>query len=493
MTTKVQRITGVTRTIVRELDYPQGMFETVVYPTTNTGSRPLNLVFQMPTWDNGAPKIEWITCPFCNREHAKAAMTWVGSDNIFVCSECYKDRFVCCDYCGVTTMYLRPVNMRNTGTRTRGLVCKRCLSQYYIRCDGCGTLVDSHDYESTNNQSLCRPCDAKFRQENHYCRHCSKWVPTAQTMTLSGGDKVCVACYIAANAPVRPIKEILDYCKTRGEAFFSTEGGSISFFGYEWEGQNGKSPSQQNRKFLEELWHFHECKRKKDGSIPYGHEIATLPLTVEYHRKFFGWDRIMKLHIDEGFKAHEDPSSGGHTHISKATFGSRNPKQKRSLAAYTYLFQRPDWRAQWKKFSRRGNKYMREALTNGTFHGSDLYGYSKFFQEDYSTHDIIAGYDACHDENRRDRNMILNFWTYDTTGGHVVNKDTVELRLCKSTTEYKTILATIEMCDVVAKIATKKWTEAGLRAMTWRHLCKKIPNDYHELVGYLRTMRLWEV
>jgi len=135
---------------------------------------------------------------------------------------------------------------------------------------------------------------------------------------------------------------------------------------------------------------------------------------------------------------------------------------------------------------------MREALTNGTFHGSDLYGYSKFFQEDYSTHDIIAGYDACHDESRRDRNMILNFWTYDTNGRHVVNKDTVELRLCKSTTEYKTILATIEMCDVVAKIATKKWTEAGLRAMTWRHLCKKIPNDYHELVGYLRTMRLWE-
>jgi hypothetical protein len=305
------------------------------------------------------------------------------------------------------------------------------------------------------------------------------------------GVRVCIPCYIVESSPQKPIKEILDYGKTRGEAFFSTEGGSVSFFGYEWEGQNGKTPSQQNRKFLEEFWHFHECKRKKDGSIPYGHEIATLPLTVDYHRKFFGWDRLMKLHIDEGFKAHDDPKCGGHCHISKATFGARNPKQRKSLAAYTYLFQRPEWRKQWKKFSRRENKAMLEAITNGSF--SNAYGYSKFFREDYTTNDILTGYDMCVEENKHDRNTILNFWTYDSQSRHVLNKDTVELRLCKSSTEWKTIIATIEMCDVVAKVATKTWTEAGLRAMTWKQLCKKIPNDYHELVGYLRAMRLWEV
>jgi len=305
---------------------------------------------------------------------------------------------------------------------------------------------------------------------------------------------VCFKCYVKASSQKKPIKECLDYGHTTGSVFFSTVGGEVLFYGLEWEVENGHYPQDYDRvdrSFAEELWHFKECVRKKDGSVSMGHEMCTLPLTLDYHKRFFHWDKMTELHERHGFKGHDSLKAGIHVHASKAYFGLRDsPSQKKKLAALVYLMDRKDWRDNWKKFSRRGCKAVMDAIADRRFGGSsNPWGYCKFFDIDYSINTLVEGLTIAINMSQGDRNHTLNFYNYE--GGRQVLAKTVEWRGNKSTTEWKTIIAILEMYDVIIKIACGKMTEAQLRAMTWKQMCKRVPNTHDCLVSYLKAKRLW--
>jgi len=459
-----------------------------LYPA-NSGS-PTTLEFVMPTWANGQPKIEWLSCPFCGESHAQATMRYIKSDDLFVCKACYESHVVECYECADETVIARCATSKYGRVV---LLCAKCKRNHYVECEVCGKVVNKTTYESTNGKCMCQTCNDAFNAENHYCRGCNIWVPKTHTLMLNGSPR-CIKCFIKGSKPPLPIKACLPYSRTGGSAFFSTLGGTVEFLGVEVEGQNGRYPNDQDqhdRTFAERLWHFKECFRKTDGSVPRGHEIATLPMELEYHKKFFNWKGLCELHMEYGFKGHDDPKAGMHIHISKNVFGTKATSvQKMKIAKLLYLLQKADWRNNWKKFSRRNCQAVKDAIADGSFCGSP-WGYCEWYSIDEAT-PIIDAYAYAVDDNEHNRNRVLNFWTYDDHNRHVIAK-TVEWRMNKSTYDYKSIHAALEMFSVLSKVATSKVTEQQLRDMTWKQLCKKIPNGYSDLINYLKTKKLWGV
>jgi len=349
--------------------------------------------------------------------------------------------------------------------------------------------VDSHDYESTNNKSLCRSCDAKFRRENHYCRHCSTWVPVAQTMVVPATNaKVCVKCYLAATHLPKPMKKCKGYGSTGGNVFFTTEASKILFLGGELEFTNGHYPNDYDQidpTFAEDLMGFQEADRKEDATVAKGHELATQAMELGYHQQFFRWKDLMALHVKHKFDGHDSPKAGFHIHASLAFFGERATAARNlKIGKLLFMLDRPDWRNNWKKFSRRDNKAVRDAGI------TDPWGYCEWYNIDWERVSFVNGLEKAMNENKNYRNRVLNFYNHHVTPVKLLK--TVEWRGLKSHTNHQVILAGFEMMDALCRIAEGKTKEDAIRAMTWKQLCKKIPNSSPNLVWYLQSKRLWE-
>jgi hypothetical protein len=284
------------------------------------------------------------------------------------------------------------------------------------------------------------------------------------------------------------MKKCKGYSSTGGRVFFSTEAAKILFLGAEVEVTNGHYPDDYDRidpTFAQDLETFQEVDRKSDGSVSKGHELATQAMELGYHQNYFQWKKLMELHVRHGYDGHDSPHAGLHIHGSLAFFGERATAARNlKIGKLLFLLDRQDWRDNWKKFSRRNNKAVRDAGI------SDPWGYCRWYDIDWANTSLVNGLDEAMDKNKRDRNRVLNF--YNQHESPVKLLKTVEWRGLKSHTNHRVILASIEMMDLLCRIAESKITEANIRAMTWKQLCKKVPNSSPDLVWYLQSKHLWE-
>jgi hypothetical protein len=208
-------------------------------------------------------------------------------------------------------------------------------------------------------------------------------------------------------------------------------------------------------------------------------------MELGYHQKFFQWEKLMALHIKHKFDGHDSPRAGLHIHGSLAFFGERATAARNlKIGKLLFLLDRKDWRENWKKFSRRDNKAVRAAGI------SNPWGYCKFYDIDWENISMVNGLEKAMYDNKRERNRVLNFYNHHESSVKLLK--TVEWRGLKSHTDYRVILAALEMMDLLCRIAESKITEANIRTMTWKQLCKKIPNTSTSLVWYLQSKRLWE-
>jgi hypothetical protein len=178
------------------------------------------------------------------------------------------------------------------------------------------------------------------------------------------------------------------------------------------------------------------------------------------------------------FKSDESENTGLHVHISKNAFGDTIRKKNKAIAAFLYLFQREDFRTQLETFSRRrgNNRYCR-------FYPS--------YEVDYSRTTITRALPKALAYNKHNRNCMMNFHIY-SGGAYRINENTVELRLFKGSLRRSTIVATVELMDLFADIATAPWTEESLRALTWADICNKVPATSTCLKSYLMRNNIWE-
>lgn len=168
---------------------------------------------------------------------------------------------------------------------------------------------------------------------------------------------------------------------------------------------------------------FHTNKNfvlERDGSLNYGFELITQPHTYE---------KLLKtLKVVEEIPNVSAKSSrcGMHVHISKKAF-------KEELEQGTLILICMHLQNYFKKFSeRKSYDFCRLYLRGATF--SDIDSWNKVFS------------------NRSERRMFIN----------LTNNQTVEFRIFQGSTDYKTIVANVQMVIILQKLVRNILLELGI-------------------------------
>jgi hypothetical protein len=200
---------------------------------------------------------------------------------------------------------------------------------------------------------------------------------------------------------------------------------------------------------------------KGDGSLsPRGIEIVSHPATLDYHKTKFPWKELIRAARDGGYTSHDAGNCGLHVHISRLGLGDSYEKRDLALSNLMVLFYR-----HWKeltKFSRR-----QPGQLSSWAMGNHLYKEGVNLR--MTKHDL----DNCKSGSRR--YVAIN----------CSNRNTIEFRMFRGTLRYGTLMATLELVDLMTAIATSSRT-SDLYRTTWKGI-RRAAYGYEFLPEYLET------
>jgi hypothetical protein len=207
---------------------------------------------------------------------------------------------------------------------------------------------------------------------------------------------------------------------------------------------------------------------------------------LEYIRGLLNLPKLFGILERFGFKSHDcvhsdrSNKAGFHIHVNNASFGlPTHPKiRNKAMAYFTYLWQKPEFRTQIKKFSRR-NKYR----------------YCEFYDSNYFAYGTIQdGYKRILAYNKTSRDRVVNFHKTKYVNGHFTTTrlPTIEVRIMRGTNKVRTVIASVELVDVFATIACAAKKDEDVKNLTWKDICSKVPATHTNLKEYLKKKHLWE-
>lgn len=370
------------------------------------------------------------TCAICGAVHDASDMEQ-ATDGRFVCQECMDDGRVCdsyerCEHCGDLVpsddVELVHTSRSYTGNTTDEYWCSDCIDNDATTCDDCGEiwsddLISSYDvtdeYGDTVTRTLCESCI-----EDHYytCEECGNLVHADNAQVDDWGDARCPNC--------RKSDKLKAYGKTYASEFFDTGDGDLFahslglYLGIELETEatRDEDPGSLAEDLCYEIGEDKiECK--EDGSLDYGCEIVTQPMSPAYHLGSESiWPDVVRVCRNHGATSHDNGDCGMHIHISRAALSSDgyySPSYALDRIVRTH-------RAEWVKFARRSCGMRWCAIDEAT---------------PDTTTPVYEKYRHWMREDHSDRYRAVNF----------VPTQTVEIRLMRGSLNLETIRASIEM------------------------------------------------
>jgi hypothetical protein len=213
--------------------------------------------------------IETFTCAVCDD-------VWNTNDRhpIYdeMCEPCGEDHFTC-DWCGSVTN----VNYMNTCDSPHAIICESCCSTGTRWCPDCNTTYDTDHWSSCPND-----CDR--------------------------GDDDQLYGYGFKPYPVFHDVHDTDVPPQRGTVYMGVE--------LEMEATSGATPNEGVNIITRHLGAFAYCK--EDGSLQYGLEMVTHPMTLEYAQTR-DWSVLSVLRTN-GFRSWDTQTAGMHIHVSRTAF-----------------------------------------------------------------------------------------------------------------------------------------------------------------------------
>lgn len=368
-------------------------------------------------------------------------------------------------------------------------ICEHCYEESYITCEHCGKVLRVEDAIVAWDECLCRDC---AEQVGECCEDCGEWVRHEDIIRLHNGDHICSRCFDnnggfycencreaflgeeyggendcgaflctdcweesggclesyledGYSDTFRPRKTPADELKEKaGESLlflgFELESGGVRTAGECLETLNSISPQNSDDDFL----------FKEDGSIPdFGAELVSQPGTLAWHKNF-KWERILRELRAGGFKSHDlGGECGLHVHFNRSFLS----ESQAGLLDYFVQKNQPFF----EKFARRENSRWAKF-------GSGMYGIQK------------GKYTA------------VNF----------SHEETVEIRIFRGTLKTSTLLATLELVDLLVRFCKQQSFHSLATAKNalsnFGEFCKKInarvPELYDELFSYLEERKI---
>lgn len=264
-------------------------------------------------------------------------------DDIRVCPCCRDNNFWCCEDCdNLFESIEQSSNGVDHGDR---LVCDRCYQNYY-NCGACGTYRHQDDDDHYHDEE---------EVENRWIRSYNFKQPLIMHQT---DDDLKNAVIVQDN-----------------QSNWAQPYAAITHLGLELEieckngadlddGVNILVPSIEDDTLV----------LKHDGSLNYGFEIVSQPMTLSWAKDFFPWDKLSEL-ARMGFRSWNTDTCGLHVHVARDAFISASHQAK-----FIHLIMRNGdaWRpiggrtnTHWAKYDR-GELYKLPEKIKGRF-GNDRY------------------------------------------------------------------------------------------------------------------------
>jgi hypothetical protein len=249
-------------------------------------------------------EVETFDCPSCGSvvEHDEGVICR-DSEELY-CLDCMTS----CDDCGEYFYY---------DDQYYPNYCEGCQDDYHM-CNRCDDVVHSDDinWVDDGNYSWCSPCTSNFAE---WCENCGYYETRRNRCSSS--------------------ELVHDYSYKPNPRFRRTSLSmeDRSYFGIELEVEANSGSLEDGARFV--LKHLNGTDDisddslvylKEDGSLNYGFEIVTHPMTFDFAMNV-DWSFLKKL-SDSGFRSWNTSTCGLHVHTSRRGF-----KDKRHLWFFTQL------------------------------------------------------------------------------------------------------------------------------------------------------------
>ena len=379
-----------------------------------------------------------LTCSYCAEAIEEGKEKLIG--NYTLCPNCFETTTVCED-CGCL-VYENDV--REYANKT---VCPACYQANTSVCEYCGEHYDTLGGHGWGG--MCRACS-----DDHFeCEQCGEIYHNDDY----GENGMCQEC-----CDKKTSAHIHCYhCDEPPLVFHPNQNESL-YFGIELETENYSSRDGSRGECGEALFLLSDDERlfwlSEDCSLTCGIEIISQPCTLDYHRDSFPWQAILDTVDNCGGETWKGPVAALHIHFSKAFFGT----------AYSELYQLRLVYLFEKFYSNlailgRASTYLQERSAKK--YNNDL-----------------------HNKGSKAKIRELKDY-YRFQAVNLCNQDTVEIRIFRSAGTVKTILASIELVDFLARLATKTSLTA-IGKLTWEGLLERISTKkYRFLPQYIDNLK----
>jgi hypothetical protein len=305
-------------------------------------------------------------------------------------------------------------------------ICESCSSNIYT-CDDCGEPMLADDSHTTpNGDTLCEDC---FDREWTNCCGCGEPTRNGDIRRDEDGDAMCPSCYRQASVICSYHSSGAKNASKFGE---SPEAGKAWYgMGIELEMSHKDCADEDD---LEEIAKsvggmlpdglvFFE----RDGSVDYGFEMITAPMTFGYFRDNLSmFSDVLRYCSSEGMVSHNSDSSCGiHIHLSKTAFGEFESEQEYTTTKMVLLYER--FYNDLKTLSRRNSHQLNS------------------YAERYGTENL-GSIDSNVKSKGGSRFRAVN----------LRNDNTIEVRMWRGTLNPKTFAATVELTIALLETAKRK-------------------------------------
>ena len=360
------------------------------------------------------------------------------------CERCLDNHTTLCSGCG------RRIFIEDSTEFDRQTMCVDCLNEQTSVCEACGRRMWNDDVCGDSNVVLCSDCE-EYNYTN--CDNCGRLIHRDEAHYDDDDYAYCGSCYEKLKG-----KPIHSY-NYKPEPIF--HGSGDLFYGVELEIDRGSNYDESAKILLDIANTGSEhiyCKH--DGSIEYGFEIVSHPMTLDYHINNMNWLDVFNKAVEMGYRSHNTTTCGLHIHVNRSAFGETNDRQEDVISRIVY-FVESHWN-ELLKFSRRTeSSIMRWASRYGIADNTKL------------------TYDKA--KKNTGRYVAVNLANYYT----------VEFRIFRGTLRYKTFVAVLQLVDEICRQAIL-FCDKTFEGMSWSEFVSSISKaDKPELIEYLKSKRLY--
>lgn len=360
------------------------------------------------TWCPWCADKHAVECLKCGRTVPEDGTAKVGFDTW--CPDCVARHAETCACCG------RRANgqLMSVVSTVEGDVrwCPECASRKAKRCARCGKLVPLYGSVTVDGESWCAGCADGHTTE---CEDCGN---RTAAVGEEGEGSVCPEC--TRKRAARAVHGYHGFGRRTNLPFWSGTAGSepLLYLGFELEagGTDGRRRDRAAVKLLGMSSGENRFHMEHDGTIPdHGFELISSPHTLAAH-KDYGWDRILKVMLDNGMRSHDlDGQCGLHVHVSRSFLSLSDLVKVDLFVLKNRLF--------WERVARRTS-------------------------QEFSRYDTKTDLDEFG--RSASRRSAVNF----------TNQSTVEFRMFRGTLKFSTLMATLEIVDGICRWVKTRSVEA---------------------------------